>query len=132
MRLNRKIEFERLKFHDVDNDLFKRLKTMLEIDPLKGIPNPDFAFAKMMFHRRHVYEHNDGVADRRYVEESGDADIQPGILIRETQGNANRLLGLLVRMVENFQADFHALLEPNNALINTYRDDQRRRAEIQG
>ena len=38
-----------------------------------------------MFARRHVFEHEAGVADRRYVERSGDTTVTEGTLIRETR-----------------------------------------------
>lgn len=109
MKPARRADFHRLKFHDVDNEVFKRLKPMFDIDLLRSISVADSGFLTLMLHRRHVYEHNDGVIDERYVRESGDADAQVGVLIRETPANAHRLLGILARMVENMQADFHEI-----------------------
>lgn len=109
MKSARVRDFERLKFHDICNNVFKRLKPMVDIDLLRGVSASDELFLTMMLHRRHIYEHNDGVMDERYVRESGDAEAKEGVLLRETKENAHKLLGLLMRMVENMQADFHEI-----------------------
>ena len=72
-------------------------------------------------HRRHIYEHNAGVADQRYVRESGDRDAREGVLIRETQVNAHRLISGLSRLFENFDADFHDIFQPTKWPIDYYR-----------
>ena len=64
----------------------------------------------MMFQRRHVYEHEAGVATRRYIEESGDNSITEGTLIRETRENAHRLAGCVIRMASNLEAGFSEIL----------------------
>jgi hypothetical protein len=74
-----------------------------------------------MMHRRHVFEHNAGVADERYVRESGDVAAREGVLIRETQANAHRLIGRLAQMIENFDTDFHEIFPPTQWPIDYYR-----------
>ncbi|WP_146170134.1 hypothetical protein [Bosea sp. 124] len=128
MRPSRRADFDRLKFHDVENDVFKRLKPMFDIDLLRGISAADSSFLTLMLHRRHVYEHNDGVSDDRYVRESGDTDARIGVLIRETQENAHRLLGILARMVENMQTDFHEVFPLTKWPVEYAEGIRRRRA----
>lgn len=67
-----------------------------------------------MMHRRHIFEHNAAVADERYVRESGDQNIREGVLVRETQSNAHRLVGNLARIVNNFEKDFHEVFAPTD------------------
>ena len=64
---------------------------MSDIDLFRGM-NADIAFIRKMMHRRHIFEHNAGVADKRYVQESGDSDAREGVLVRESQENAHQLI----------------------------------------
>jgi hypothetical protein len=59
-----------------------------------------------LFQRRHVYEHEAGVATRSYLAESGDISVKEGALIRETRENARRLAGCAVRIATNLDAGF--------------------------
>jgi hypothetical protein len=103
---------------------------MFDIDLLRGL-GVEMTFAKMMMHRRHVYTHNGGVADERYVREGGDTDAREGVLIRETQANAHRLIGILTRIVENLDCDFHAIFQPTEWPIRNYQEWQTRVANRQ-
>lgn len=82
----------------------------------------------MMMERRHLYEHNNGVADARYLRESGDTDWREGDLVRETQANAHRLLGLLVQLTTNMQEDFHEISPLTEWPVNYHRQRQERMA----
>lgn len=126
MKAGRKAELERLVFHDFGSTTVAAMKAMFDIDLSNGLSD-DVPFLNMMMHRRHVFEHNGGVADRRYVAESGDPDAQDGVLLRETQENAHRLIGCLRRMVKNFDRDFHAIFPPTSWPINYFRDQQARK-----
>lgn len=100
---------ERLIFHDIESRTIAEIKAAFEVDLLRGIDNETTAFLKMMLERRHVYEHNAGVADERYVERSGDTSWRVGDLIRETEQNAHRLLSTLPIMGQNIHDDFHEI-----------------------
>jgi hypothetical protein len=111
MKPGRKAEFERLVFHDLDSMSVASLKAMFDIDLLRGM-HEGIPHLRKMMHRRHLYEHNAGVADERYVRESGDPEAREGVLIRETQANAHQLIALLNRAVENLDKDFHEIYPP--------------------
>jgi hypothetical protein len=115
------------------------MKSMFDIDIMRGL-DEDSRFVNLMMHRRHLFEHNAGPADERYVRLSGDpnaqegvliretqANAQEGVLIRETQANAHRLIGGLTRMAENLDADFHQIFPPTEWPINHHREAQERR-----
>ena len=55
----------------------EELKGTFDIDILRGFDPSDVAFAKLMFHRRHVYEHNGGEADGKYIADSGGGRFPP-------------------------------------------------------
>jgi hypothetical protein len=126
MKPGRRAELERLIFHDIDSATFARLKAMFEIDLLQGLAD-DLQFIRMMMHRRHVFEHNAGVADERYVQESGDPEARQGVLIRESQANAHRLIGGLLRMGQIFDRDFHEIFPPTKWPIDYFAERQARR-----
>ena len=84
---------------------------------LAGLNPGDVAFGKLMFHRRHVYEHNAGEADEKYIADSGDTSVRPKQALRETQESAHRIAGLVARMAENLHRDFHQILPPEESHI---------------
>jgi hypothetical protein len=126
MKPGRKLELQRLIFHNLESATIDRMRSMLDIDLLRGI-GENLGFTRMMFHRRHVYEHNAGVADKRYVQESGDPEAQEGVLLRETRANAHRLIGILARMIENFDSDFHDIFQSTEWPLRRYQEQQARR-----
>jgi hypothetical protein len=111
MRPGRRSDLERFVFHDVDSPTIVAMKSHFDIDILRGVGG-ELRFVRLMMRRRHVFEHNAGVADERYVNMSGDPDARAGLLIRETQANAHQLISNLVRMAENLESDFHEIFPP--------------------
>jgi hypothetical protein len=109
MKPARTKRLERLVFHDIESPTFNEIKLAFEVDLLRGIDSPTIEFLKMMLERRHVYEHNGGVADERYVERSGDTFWRIGDLIRETDQNAHKLLSTLPILAQNLHDDFHEI-----------------------
>lgn len=126
MKQARRNQLERLLFHNLDK-FEELLKTCFDIDLLQGM-SADREFLRRMFFRRHVYEHDGGVATQRYCEESGDVGIQKGDLIRETAENAHRLIGCLNRMIKTFETDFHEMFEPEKFCIELEKDRRKRMA----
>jgi hypothetical protein len=72
-----------------------------------------------MLQRRHVFEHEGGVATRRYLDESGDNSIIEGTLIRETRENAHQLASCIVRMATNFEVGFQEVFPAENQEAQT-------------
>jgi hypothetical protein len=126
MKPAREKALSRLIFHDIESETFKRLKDYFDLDPLRGIADKDARFIRLMMERRHVFEHNAGVIDRRYVEQSGDEGAVEGNLLRENRENAHRLIGLLARMASNVETDFHEIFTPTEWPINSFKERQKR------
>jgi hypothetical protein len=124
MKDSRKSQLERLLFHNLDK-FDELLKNCFDIDLLKGM-SADRDFVRQMFSRRHVYEHDGGVATQRYVEESGDVGIVKGDLIRETLESANKLIGCLNRMMSTFDNNFHEMFKPEPFCIELENDRKKR------
>ncbi|WP_347330778.1 hypothetical protein [Marinimicrobium locisalis] len=124
MKESRRSQLERLLFHNLDK--FENLLTdCFDINLLRGM-STDRAFIKKMFLRRHVYEHDGGVATQRYVDDSGDSNIEKGDLIRETAENAHKLIGGLNRMISTFENDFQEIFEPEQYCIEVEKKRKRR------
>ena len=103
MRPLRRKELLGTLFHGIDAaDVLKRT---FDIDLLKGMDH-ETGFLRIMFQRRHVFEHEGGVATHRYLNESGVKSVTEGSLIRETRENAHRLASCAVRMATNFETGF--------------------------
>ena len=127
MKGSRSNQLEHLLFHNLDKfDVL--LRDCFDINLLKGM-TADRAFVNKMFFRRHVYEHDGGVATQRYAEESGDSDVERGDLIRETVENTNKLIGCLNRMISTLESDFHEIFEPVSFCIEIEKERKKRVSE---
>lgn len=89
------------------------IKEVFGIDILEGLKPEDVAFAVMMFHRRHVYEHNGGEADEKYIAKSGDTSVRLKEEIQEEKGNVLRFASLVTKMVQSLHNGFHDILPPH-------------------
>ena len=97
------------------------MKRAFDINMLQGMDG-DRDFINRMFLRRHVYEHDGGVATARYVRESGDSEIEEGVIIRETVENVHRLISCLNRMAKTIETDFHEIFPPEPFCIERERE----------
>lgn len=128
MTTGRRESLKRELFHRMDSPAITTLKQCYEIDILRGIGG-QLGFLKRSFGRRHLFEHNGGVVDEKYVSDTQDETVRVGQLVREDQANANRLIGLIQKMIENFDTDFHVLFPPTPEPI---REQERRAAIVRG
>lgn len=112
----RRQRFERMLVHDL-RACAGDLKAAFDIDILSGISDADLAFANKMFHRRHVYEHNGGEVDERYLTQSGDTSVRLKQAIRETRDNAMQTTQLVVQMMRNLHRGFHSVFPPERTPI---------------
>lgn len=115
----RKSRLEKRRFHNLQS-VATDLKEILDIDILDGLTVEDVEFAKLMFHRRHVYEHKGGEADEKYIADSGDNSVRPKQALRETRESAHRVAGLVVKMAANLHRGFHEILPPEEEPIQRH------------
>ena len=83
MTAARKNRLQNSRFHNLAN-VSDELKNTFDINILDGISTDDEQFAALMFHRRHVYEHNGGEVDAKYIEQSGDTAVKLKQALRDT------------------------------------------------
>lgn len=53
---------------------------------------------KMLFQRRHILEHNSGIVDQRYIDQSGDRSYRVGQRLVVHEQDARELLGLVLKL----------------------------------
>jgi hypothetical protein len=108
------------RFHNLES-VAAELKEIFDINILDGIDEAGIALAKLMFHRRHIYEHKGTEADEKYIADSGDRSVRPKQALHETQESAHRIAGLVLKMASNLHNGFHDILPPDEGPINQHR-----------
>ncbi|MCG3113215.1 MAG: hypothetical protein MCM46_15475 [Candidatus Manganitrophus sp. SB1] len=111
MTPRRKVRLEKMRFHNL-KVVSQEFKNVFDIDLLTGMTPDEVAFAERMFHRRHVYEHNGGEADEKYISDSGDTNVRPKQALHETQDSAHRLASLVSKMASSLHRGFHDIFPP--------------------
>jgi hypothetical protein len=125
MKESRRKKAKSLLFHNIDR-ANEFMNNAFDIELLRGTNSSQKKFLRMMFLRRHAYEHDGGVATQRYVEESGDTGIEQGSLIRETIENIHNFIGLLERIADTLDADFREIFPTEPFCIELERDRKKR------
>jgi hypothetical protein len=120
----RRERFSRMLFHDLKG-VVREMEAAFDIDLLGGLPSADVAFVALMFHRRHIYEHNGGEADEKYIRDSGDTSVRSKQALRETQESTHRLASLVVKMARNLHGGFHKIFPPEAVPIEHHRRRQK-------
>ena len=90
----------------------EEFKTVFDINLFTGLSQDDIDFATLMFHRRHVYEHNGGEVDERYIRKSGDTSVRIKQVIRESRETALKISDLVVKIARNLLNGFHHIFPP--------------------
>jgi hypothetical protein len=109
MTERRKNRLQEHTFHKLE-DVREIFRNWFDIDVCNGMKDNECRFVGIKFFRRHVFEHNGGEADQRYLDESGDTSVRLKQHIREPQEDGHALLGSLVEMARNIHHGFHELL----------------------
>ena len=125
----RKNRLSKQRFHDL-KEVCETFKNWFDIDLCAGMNAAEFESVVLMFYRRHVYEHNGGEVDRKYLDESGDTTVILKQHIHETQQDVHSLLGSLVKMARNIHNTFHELLPPIPEPIKDYQEKKTRMANF--
>ncbi|MGC2422779.1 MAG: hypothetical protein WA666_00270 [Nitrospirota bacterium] len=107
MTPTRKKQVGEINFHNPIKS-GEKLEAYFGIDMFKGIGEDDKEFMRKRFLRRHIYEHNSGVADDDYISESGEA-LRKGQLVRERSSNVSHLVELVRILATNLDEGFHSI-----------------------
>ena len=96
------------RFHNL-SDVRDMLYAWFDIDVRGRVGPREWDQTILMFHRRHVYEHNGGEVDQKYLDASGDTTVRLKQHIHETQQVAHNLLGSLAKLARNLHDGFHEI-----------------------
>jgi len=116
----RKNRLSNRRFHNLKSAAID-LRDTLDIDILRGLSVDEIAFAELMFHRRHVYEHRGGVADEKYIADSGDKSIRERQALHESAESAHRIVNVILRMATNLHRGFHEIVSRNEEAIRFHK-----------
>ncbi|MHB8069160.1 MAG: hypothetical protein ACYDIC_14820 [Desulfobaccales bacterium] len=128
MTKHRKNRLAKQRFHDL-KEVCATFNDWFDINLCAGMKEDDYGFVARMFHRRHVYEHNAGQVDQKYLDDSGDTTVRLKQHIHETQQDAHSLLGSLLKMAKNVHNGFHELFPPFPEPIKAFEDKKARMKE---
>ena len=120
MTQQRRNEWKRRLFHRL-SDAVSDLQDVFDIDLVQGMTSDDVAFATLMFHRRHLYEHNGGEVDERYINDSGDRSLRSKQLLRESPQSAARIVKVVLQLGTNLSRGFHRIFAAQEAPIRIAR-----------
>jgi hypothetical protein len=127
MRSARRERIRKMRFHDLAATR-RELSGGFDIDICERVSDTDVAKATRLFQRRHVYEHNGGEVDEKYIKDSGDTSVRLKQIIRETQQSVHEFANILVAMARNLHNGFHDICEPIAGPINLYNERKKREA----
>ena len=88
-------------------DLWKARVGIAYSDILKG---PEMARLKMLFQKRHILAHSDGIVDQRYVNESGDRGYKVGQRIAVTTSDVDDIVAGISKLVTEIRKSVLAFL----------------------
>ena len=125
MTPTRKQRLLKQRFHNLTNAR-ETLAKWFDINLGSGISPNDWDRTVLMFHRRHVYEHNGGEVDQKYLDDSGDSTVRLKQHIHETQQDAHHLLGTLLKMARSLLDAFHKIFPPMPDPIAAFESHQAR------
>jgi len=118
----------RLRSHSFHNltELRETFQNWFDIEVCSDMKDDECRSVSIMFYRRHLYEHNGGEVDQKYLDNTGEKTLQVKQHIRETQQDVHELLGSLVKMARNLHTGFHQVLPPDQGPIQAFEDKKKR------
>jgi hypothetical protein len=125
MTKGRQTRLSEHSFHNLE-EVSSIFQDWFDIDLWSGMKEDERSMVARMFHRRHVYEHNGGEVDQRYLENSGDSTVRLKQRLHENKEDAHSLLSSLVKMARNLHKGFAELLPPLEAPIKTFEERKAR------
>jgi len=121
MTSRRRTYWERANFTQL-GDVADRIRSDFDIDLLRTIDAADVAQATLMFQRRHLHAHKGGVADQKYIDDSGDRTVEVGQLVRENSEHGHRFISIADKLTRNLMTGFHGIIPPQEEPIKYHQD----------
>ena len=130
MRSKRRERIGKMRFYDLAVTR-RELIGGFDIDICEGLTESEIASAIRMCQRRHVYEHNGGEVDEKYLRDSGDTSVRLKQAIRETQTSVHEFANLILQISRNLHSGFHDIYEPIKGPIERHEIEKRRLESLQ-
>lgn len=108
MILKRRKELKKLSFQRVI-DAAAQLKNWFAIDLLKNFHEKEKEELKTLFHKRHLFVHNSGRVDQKYLDETKDDNLKLYQTIKLYKVDIENLLAYLKRCVNNLYDDYNTI-----------------------
>lgn len=124
MTPSRRKEWDRRLFHNIKSCI-SDFKTVFDIDGFKELKQSEIDFIVRIFHRRHVYEHNGGEVDEKYIRDSGDTSVRLKQVIHETSETAIRTGEHILKIAHNFSDGFHTIFPTEEKPIQLWKERQK-------
>lgn len=115
-------------FHDM-GEVRSIFRDWFDIDVGAGLKESEIQAMDRMFNRRHLYEHNGGEVDQKYLDKSADTTVRLKQHIHESREDAHSLLGSLVKMARNIHMGFEELIAPLPGPIKAFEEKKERIAK---
>jgi hypothetical protein len=131
MTERREKRLQEYSFHKLE-EVREIFRNWFDIEVCRGMKDDECRFVGIRFFRRHVFEHNGGEVNQRYLDDSGDTSVRLKQHIHETQEDAHALLGSLVKMARNIHNCFHELIPPIPGPIKTFEEQKAWREKFGG
>jgi len=125
----RQKEWSKKIFHNI-KPCAEALKANFDIDVFKNLKQADIDFVVLMFHRRHIYEHNGGEVDAKYIKDSGDTSVRVKQVIRESSQTASRIVDLVLKMAQNISAGFHLIFPAEEKPIELHQKSRQNKVAV--
>jgi hypothetical protein len=116
----RQKEWDKKLFHQLQA-CRDTLQSAFGIDLFKGIDLDEQKFITRMFHRRHVYEHNGGEVDEKYITDTGDTSVKLKQALHETETSAFDTANSISKVARNLHDGFHQIFPPERKAIELRR-----------
>lgn len=120
MTPHRRQQILKQRFYKI-REVSTKFKNCFDIDPAKDMTEEELHRVDKMFCRRHVYEHNGGEVDQRYLDESGDTTVSLKQRLHETKHDVHQFLSSLTRVARNLHGGFHDLFPALSEPIEAHR-----------
>lgn len=106
------------------NTSYRVFLDVFGIDIRKGIAAEQVELHSLLHARRHVFEHNGGVVDQKYLDQTGDESVKLLQKITQAAPQIFELANVLLKSAENIHAGFHSIFPAKQELIEYYRKRQ--------
>ena len=104
----RKNEIAKLSFQQI-RAAQEKLRQWLGLDLFESLSPADITFLDLMVHRRHVFVHNSGRIDQKYLDATRDGTVRLNQVITVRSEEIRRLIRILRQCAKNLFAGYEAI-----------------------